>query len=123
MNEIQIYDSGEMELEVRFRSETLWLTLPQIADLFGVQKPGVSKHLKSIFASGELDAGATVSKMETVQKEGSREVERQVEHYNLDAVISVAMKRMNPSKAHSKPSTRPSTARSFTPVRSTQLTD
>lgn len=72
MSEIQIYDTGEVELEVRYQSETLWLTLGQIADLFGVQKPGVSKHLRNIFSSGELSLEATVSKMETVQSEGGR---------------------------------------------------
>lgn len=98
MSEIQIYDSGEVELEVRFRSETLWLTLPQIAELFGVQNPGISKHLRNIFASGELDARATVSKMETVQTEGGRIVRRKRDYYSLDAIISVGY-RVNSAKA------------------------
>ncbi|QDQ28395.1 hypothetical protein FNU76_19680 [Chitinimonas arctica] len=98
MSEIEIYATGEMALEVRFRSETLWLTLPQIAELFGVQKPGISKHLRNIFTDGELDAGATVSKMETVQTEGGRSVRRQRDYYSLDAIISVGY-RVNSTKA------------------------
>lgn len=98
MSDIEIYDTGEMALEVRFRSEMLWLTLPQIAELFGVQKPGISKHLRNIFASGELDASATVSKMETVQLEGGRSVRRQRDYYSLDAIISVGY-RVNSAKA------------------------
>ncbi|MEC8847888.1 MAG: virulence protein RhuM/Fic/DOC family protein [Pseudomonadota bacterium] len=98
MSEIQIYDSGEVELEVRYQSETLWLSLGQIADLFGVQKPGVSKHLRNIFDSGELSAEATVSKMETVQTEGGRSVRRKRDYYSLDAIISVGY-RVNSAKA------------------------
>ena len=98
MSEIQIYDTGEVELEVRYQSETLWLTLGQIADLFGVQKPGVSKHLHNIFTSGELSAEATVSKMETVQTEGGRSVRRKRDYYSLDAIISVGY-RVNSAKA------------------------
>lgn len=98
MSEIQIYDSGEVELEVRYQSETLWLTLGQIADLFGVQKPGVSKHLRNIFTSGELSAESTVSKMKTVQTEGGRSVRRKRDYYSLDAIISVGY-RVNSAKA------------------------
>ncbi|MGQ0621381.1 MAG: RhuM family protein [Panacagrimonas sp.] len=98
MTEIQIYDNGEVELEVRYQSETLWLNLGQIADLFGVQKPGVSKHLRNIFTSGELSPEATVSRMETVQAEGGRTVRRNRDWYNLDAIISVGY-RVNSAKA------------------------
>ena len=98
MSEIQIYDTGEVELEVRYQSETLWLTLGQIAELFGVQKPGVSKHLRNIFTSGELSTEATVSKMETVQTEGGRAVRRKRDYYSLDAIISVGY-RVNSAKA------------------------
>ncbi|MBU2252962.1 MAG: virulence RhuM family protein, partial [Proteobacteria bacterium] len=87
LNEIVIYDAPGRKIEVQVRTESLSLT--QVAVLFGVNQPAISKHLKNIYASGELDKQATVSKMETVQTEGGRTVRRQVEMYNLDAVISV----------------------------------
>ena len=89
--EIVIYQPAEGggRLEVRLEEETLWLNLSQIAALFGVNKPAISKHLKNIYVSRELDKQATVSKMETVQQEGGRTVRRQIEVYDLDAVISV----------------------------------
>lgn len=64
--------SGAIELRGDFKHETIWASLDQISSLFGVNKPAISKHLKNIFESGELVRGATVSKMETVQKEGNR---------------------------------------------------
>lgn len=67
----------------------MWLTQKALAELFGVKVPAVAKHLKNIFDSGELDPKATVSKKETVQNEGGREVARQIEFYNLDAIIAV----------------------------------
>jgi prophage maintenance system killer protein len=69
-----------------------------MASLFDVQKAAVSKHLKNIYVSGELERHATVSKMETVRQEGSRRVVRQIEHFNLDAVISVGY-RVNSARA------------------------
>lgn len=89
LQEIVIYDAPGRKIEVQVRTESLWLSLTQIAVLFGVNKPAISKHLKNIYTSGELDKEATVSKMETVQTEGRRTVQRQVEMYNLDAVVSV----------------------------------
>ncbi|MFH2076924.1 MAG: virulence protein RhuM/Fic/DOC family protein [Pseudomonadota bacterium] len=89
LNEIVIYDAPGRKIEVQVHTESLWLSLTQVAVVFGVNKPAISKHLKNIYASGELDKQATVSKMETVQTEGGRTVRRQVEMYNLDAVISV----------------------------------
>ena len=89
MNEITIYQTENGVVEVRLEKDTVWLSQEQMTALFDVQKAAVSKHLKNIFASGELDRAATVSKMETVQKEGGRTVTRTIEHYNLDGVISV----------------------------------
>ena len=77
------------ELEVKFEKETLWLTLNQIALLFGVQKAAISKHIKNIFKSGELSPVSTVSKMETVQIEGNRRIKRILTYFNLDAIIAV----------------------------------
>lgn len=89
MNEISIYQTEGGIIEVRMEQDTVWLSQEQIAILFDVQKAAVSKHLKNIFSSGELARESTVSKMETVQLEGQRSVVRQIEHFNLDAVISV----------------------------------
>lgn len=98
MNEISIYQADNGAIEVRLEQDTVWLAQEQMAALFDVQKAAVSKHLKNIYASGELDRAATVSKMETVQQEGERQVTRQIEHFNLDAVISVGY-RVNSTRA------------------------
>ncbi len=91
MDEILLYKTpnDEVRLEVFIRDETIWLTQKQIADLFGVKVPAISKHIKNIYESGELSSVATLSKMETVQKEGNREVKREKEFYNLDMIISI----------------------------------
>jgi len=81
--------NGEMKLEVRLQNETVWLTINQMAKLFCVDKSGISRHLKNIFETGELQREATVSKFATVQNEGVRSVSRPLEYYNLDAIISV----------------------------------
>lgn len=98
MSDIIIFEADAQQVEVRLEGETLWITQAQMAELFEVQKAAVSKHLKNIYASGELDQEATVSKMETVRKEGGRTVNRQVEYYNLDAIISVGY-RVNSTRA------------------------
>ncbi len=89
--EILLYQTsdGDVRVECLFRDETIWLTQKAIAALFNVQVPTISKHLKNIFESGELSEKATVSKMETVRSEGKREVRRDVDFYNLDAIIAV----------------------------------
>lgn len=89
--EIVFYQSGDgkIRLETRLENETLWLTINQIAELFNVDKSGVSRHLKNIFATGELQRQTTVANFATVQNEGERSVSRDLEYYNLDAIISV----------------------------------
>jgi hypothetical protein len=89
--EIIFYQSedGTVRLETRLENETLWLTINQMAELFDVDKSGISRHLKNIFATRELQRQATVANFATVQNEGGRSVERDLEYYNLDAVISV----------------------------------
>ena len=81
--------SSAVTIEVYFKDETVWLTQKALAKLFGVGVPAVNKHLKNIYAAGELAPGATISKMEIVRSEGTREVRREVEYYNLDAIIAV----------------------------------
>jgi len=90
-SEFLIYTSpdGSVRAQVLFRGETAWLTQKALAALFGVKVPAINKHLKNIFESGELEHDVTVSKMEIVQSEGGREVTREVEFYNLDAIIAV----------------------------------
>lgn len=87
-----------IKIDVLVKDETLWVTQKAMAALFGVQVPAISKHLKNIFEEGELREAATVSILETVQKEGQRNVNRRMEYYNLDAIISVGY-RVNSSKA------------------------
>ena len=98
-NEIVIYQPNEaIHLDVRLQDDTVWLTQLKIAELFGVHKAAISKHLKNIFASGELVRAATVSKMETVQTEGARTVVRRQEFFNLDVIIAVGY-RVNSKRA------------------------
>lgn len=89
--EIIIYkdETGKISLDVKFRKETIWLTKKQIAILLDVNIPAISKHIKNIYKEKELDIKSTVSKMETVQVEGSRSIKRVVEMYNLDVIIAV----------------------------------
>ena len=89
-NSVEIYRSGgKTQIEVRFEKETVWLSLNQISELFGCDKSVVSRYLKKIYADGELKRSATVAKNATVQIEGKRKVEREIETYNLDAILSV----------------------------------
>ncbi len=80
---------GAVRVRVLFQDETAWLSQRGLAELFGVKVPAITKHLKNIFESGELFREATVSKMEIVQTEGSREIARVIDVYNLDAIIAV----------------------------------
>lgn len=100
MNKINIKDeltefllytapNGSIKVEVILNKETVWLTQKAIAKLFGVNVPAISKHLNNVFESGELEKKATISILETVQQEGKRNVKRNIEYYNLDAIISV----------------------------------
>ena len=82
-------DDGQTRLQVRTDGKTVWLPLNQMAELFNVDKSGVSRHLKGIYETGELDPGATVARYATVQQEGLRQVSRDLEYYNLDAIIAV----------------------------------
>ncbi|MEJ0074039.1 MAG: RhuM family protein [Alphaproteobacteria bacterium] len=85
-----IYGTNKgIRVELRYDGETLWMTQAQLASLYGVDRSVVTKHLANIYEDGELDEVATSAKIAQVRKEGSREVTRQVEHYNLDAIISV----------------------------------
>lgn len=95
-----IYQSkdGSLELQTNVEQETIWLTQEQVASLFSVQKAAISKHVKNIFESKELEPKATVSILETVRKEGTRQVVRSLEYYNLDLILSIGY-RVNSKKA------------------------
>ena len=89
--DILIYQSteGTIKIDVQLQDETVWLTQEQMQNLFGKAKSTISEHIKNIFSEGELIQNATVRNFRTVQIEGSREVERNIEYYNLDVIISV----------------------------------
>lgn len=90
--------NGEVKLEVLLQEESLWLTQKAIAELFGVDRSVITKHLINIYETDELSKISTCAKIAQVQKEGNREVKREIEFYNLDAIISVGY-RVNSSKA------------------------
>jgi hypothetical protein len=90
--------NGGIKVEVLLSHETIWLTQKRMAELFGVGVAAISKHLDNIYESGELQREATLSVLETVQQEGSRQVARKLEYFNLDAVISVGY-RVNSAQA------------------------
>ena len=82
-------EDGKISVDARFDSETVWLSLDQMAVLFERDKSTISRHIKNVFEEGELQPESTVAKFATVQMEGDRLVERQVDFYNLDVIISV----------------------------------
>ena len=90
-SELVIYESkeGDIKLDVNLENETVWLSLEQMSKLFGRDKSVISRHIKHVFDEGELDKTSTVANFATVQSEGSRSVERNIDYYNLDVVISV----------------------------------
>ncbi|WP_342757435.1 virulence RhuM family protein [Kineothrix sedimenti] len=97
---IVLYAIGDSSVyvDVVFKDETFWMTQKAITELFDVNVPAISKHIKNIFDDGELSSEATVSILEIVQKEGEREVNRSLEFYNLDMIIAVGY-RVNSKKA------------------------
>ena len=90
--------NSNVVINVTYFEDNFWLTQRLIAQLFGVEVPAINKHLNNIFEENELDKETTISKMEIVQQEGNRQVKRQVEFYNLDAIIAVGY-RVNSKQA------------------------
>lgn len=82
-------EDGKTKIETRLENETVWLTLNQMAELFQKAKSTISEHISNLFSEGELDKNSTVRNFRTVQFEGNRKVERLLEFYNLDVIISV----------------------------------
>lgn len=93
MNEsnIQIYqaENGETEISVWLENDSVWLSLAQLTELFQRDKSVISRHLNNVFKEKELSREATVAKFATVQIEGDRKVERNIEYFNLDVIISI----------------------------------
>lgn len=89
--EVLVYrtEEGNVRLDIRLQDETVWLTQAMMAELFGTTVPNVSIHLRNISQEGELVMEGTVKKFLTVRQKGTRTVERELDHYNLDAIISV----------------------------------
>ena len=98
--EILLYsdESGREFINVVFKDETFWLTQKAMAELFGCTADNISLHLKNIYSEGELSQEATTEKISVVRTEGTREVNRTIDHYNLDAIIAVGY-RVNSKKA------------------------
>ncbi len=90
-NDVVIYQtkSGALELRGDSGAETIWATQAQMAEAFDVNVRTVNEHIKNIYKTAELGESATIRNFRIVQKEGKREVERDVQHYNLDLIISV----------------------------------
>ena len=82
-------EDGRTRVECRFVDETLWLSQALIGELFQKDVRTVNEHLQNIYSEGELDEGATIRKFRIVRREGAREVAREIEHYNLDAILAV----------------------------------
>ena len=90
--------NGNIKVEVFLHDENLWLSQKKIAELFGVEVPTISNHIKQIYESSELSQSSTIRKFLTVQKEGDRDISRDIEFYNLDMIISIGY-RVNSSQA------------------------
>jgi len=90
-NELIFYAApdGNVQIEVMYSDETFWMTLNRMAELFGTSKQAISQHLQNIYKTGELEREATVNEILTVQIEGDRKVSRNLDYFNLDAIIAV----------------------------------
>jgi hypothetical protein len=99
-NNVVVYQAknGAIELKGDFKKETLWANLQQIADLFETDKSGISRHIKNIYDTEELKRNSTVAFFATVQNEGNRQVERNIEYFNLDLILSIGY-RVNSKRA------------------------
>jgi hypothetical protein len=86
---IIVYNDGELELNVSVENETIWLTQKQLGELFNVESHNITYHIKNIYKQKELMQNPTTRKIRVVQKEGKREIERDIDHYNLDMIISI----------------------------------
>jgi hypothetical protein len=91
-------EDGRTRIECRFEDETLWITQAQIAELFQKDVRTINEPLVNIFDEGELGHDATIRKLRMVRNEGKREVAREIEHYNLDAILAVGFRVPQPTR-------------------------
>ena len=89
-------EDGRTRIQCRFEEETVWLTQKLLAELFQIGVNTVNYHLKAIFAEGELQPEATIRRYRIVQDEGARQITREIEHYNLDAILAVGFRVRSP---------------------------
>ena len=96
--EILIYQNtdGNIKIDVRLEEETVWLTQDQMATLFGNGRSTITEHISNVYEEGELEQNSTSRKFRQVRKEGTREVEREIDYYNLDVIISVGYRVKSP---------------------------
>ena len=97
-NKIILYkdDEGKLSVNVRFADEDVWLTQAQLADIYNTTQQNISLHQKGIYADGELDENATHKKYLLVRQEGKRQVQREIDHYNLDMIIALGYRVQSP---------------------------
>ena len=97
-NKIILYkdDEGKLSVNVRFADEDVWLTQAQLADIYNTTQQNISLHQKGIYADGELDEKATHKKYLLVRQEGKRQVQREIDHYNLDMIIALGYRVQSP---------------------------
>ncbi|MFA6195089.1 MAG: RhuM family protein [Sulfurimonas sp.] len=90
-NEVLLYtdENGNVSLDVSLENETVWLSQKQMAELFDKNVKTVNEHIKNVYKEGELEENSTIRNFQRVQLEGTREVERDINYYNLDVIISV----------------------------------
>ena len=90
-NEIILYidEYGRTNVSVRFADEDVWVTAVQLSEIYNTTRQNIGQHIENIYKDGELPREATIKKFFIVQKEGSREVKREIDHYNLDVIIAV----------------------------------
>jgi hypothetical protein len=89
ISNIVLYNDGELELKISINEETIWLTQKQLSELFSVEIHTINYHIKNIYKQKELNKNSTIRIFRIVQKEGNREIQRNIEHYNLDMIISI----------------------------------
>ena len=89
ISNIVLYNDGELELKVSVNEETIWLTQKQLSELFSVEIHTINYHIKNIYKQKELNKNSTIRIFRIVKKEGNREIQRNIEHYNLDMIISI----------------------------------
>ena len=89
MSDLIIYQNGELELNIQITDEMIWLNQKQLSELFEVESNNITYHIKNIYKQKELEKFSTTQKIRVVQKEGNREIERNIDHYNLDMIISI----------------------------------